>query len=321
MIGDGNRRSRAVTGQQQPIGNVFQALGDVARAAGEQVARYRFEHVERSTAGTREVWTPLSGAADDDEMTFLDAADARQPVDTWDAFELAVQTQYDDRRTRQLALQPQLHLLVAPQAEQRQPGDVQVCRQERTRVPQRQQVGVCVRQERDLRVAASRRPRGRCFVARSRVPVVEVEHEFGKVPRRRDEAIGVQHHVDVVEDQADVPGCVDRVEPHRSSVEHERRNVGERARSETAALGEVHGLPQLAAQPLRLVSVDRHRRVTAFRAAAAAAAEAVRQVCAPLDDVDRAAIGPHHALAIGLGHGSTPAAAAARSGTGRRCTQ
>src|SRR5690349_14211774 len=65
-------------------------------------------------------------------------------------------------------------------------------------------------------------------------------------------------------------------------------------------------IAQLAAQPLVFERIDRHRRVAAFGASAAAAGEAIRQMRAPLHDVDGTAVGADDTRAEHVRHRVPP---------------
>jgi hypothetical protein len=65
----------------------------------------------------------------------------------------------------------------------------------------------------------------------------------------------------------------------------------------------VNYVAQLSAKPLFLINVDGYGGITAFRTAAAAAAETIGEVRAALHNIDCFAVGANHFLAIGLGHG------------------
>ncbi len=130
------------------------------------------------------------------------------------------------------------------------------------------------------------------------IPVVVVEDVFAQLSRRLQESVRLQHRVDVIEDLPYLPGTIDRVEPNRLAIKHQAGDVGENARAQASTLGKVNRIAYLAPRPLLLVDIHRHCGIPAIRAATAAAGEAIRKMRPVLHDVERAAVGANHALAM-----------------------
>lgn len=189
----------------------------------------------------------------------------------------------------------------------------------------RRSVSACDNRAMHARAVASGSPvAAGGVVLGARVPIVVVEDVLGQLRRRRNESIGADHRLDVVEDQPDMPRRVHRVKPDGPAVEHQTGDVRQRAGAKAPGLGQVDDVPQLAPQPLLLERLRRNRRIATLSPAATATGKAVRQVRPALNDVDRPTVGPNHTLSMHRAHRLGPslmtltAAAAPRPGRGRR---
>ena len=59
------------------------------------------------------------------------------------------------------------------------------------------------------------------------------------------------------------------MKPHRSCIEHQTHDVGERAWPQTAGPSQMHYVPEFAIDPLALQSVGRHRSISTIDTTAA----------------------------------------------------
>jgi len=103
--------------------------------------------------------------------------------------------------------------------------------------------------------------------------------------------VGVQHRLDVSVERAHERLGVDRVEPQCLTIEEEKDDVAERARTEAAADGEVYDVAEPSALPLVVVELGRHRREPVVGATATAAGGADEELAAWTHHVDEAAVG------------------------------
>src|SRR3989454_5432985 len=82
-----------------------------------------------------------------------------------------------------------------------------------------------------------------------------------------------------------------REKPERMPTEKEQDEVGERARAETPADGEMHDVPEAPSFPLVVVELRRHRGEAVGGASAATARRADEELTAGTSDVHGAAVG------------------------------
>jgi len=113
---------------------------------------------------------------------------------------------------------------------------------------------------------------------------------LGQRLRRRQVRVCRQHRVDVVVQRDDALLGVDRVKPDMVAVKQQQSNVGKRARTEAAALGEVYLVAQPSPLPLLMVQVCRHRGVTVVGTAAAATRRADEELPLFTGDVDELSV-------------------------------
>src|SRR5262245_6618797 len=123
---------------------------------------------------------------------------------------------------------------------------------------------------------------------------------LGELRWWRQTRVGVQHPIDVIVHGDCQRVRVDRVEPLRLAVEEEKCDVGERARPEAAADGEVDQVAQAASLPFAMKRLGRHRREPVLRPAAATAARADEQMPPRAGNVHSPAVGAHDEVAAAL---------------------
>src|SRR5262249_4039218 len=116
----------------------------------------------------------------------------------------------------------------------------------------------------------------------------------------RQALVGVQHPLDVIVDGDRQRVRVDRVKPQRLTVEEKKRDVGKRARPETAADGEVNQVAEAAPLPFPMKRVGRHCRETVLGPAAAAPARADEEVPPGASNIHAAPVGAHDEVAATL---------------------